>query len=461
MKVKRNKAICLVVVIIFPLLNISCMKDFLDVKQDSSQVIPVTLDDYETMLNNWVLNYGYPFLGEVSSDDFYVKGVTWNNLSSATQKNGYVWEKDIFQGESSLDWNQGFERILYANFILEGVEKLSENESGEKEYHNVLGSALFIRGYNYFILSQVFCDQYDEDTAAIKLGLPLRQSSNINLKYDRSSLLETVKFIESDLKRAAILLPIIAKYNTLPSRMAAWAALANLYLQMGKYQDAKIYADSLLQVNKNIIDYNNIDVNVNLPFPRTGQGNEEVIFYSQMNNATILSNSRLIVDSLLYDSYLSSDLRKNAFFYNNAGVYTFKGHYSGLTANYFCGLTVPEILLIRAECYARLGEVEGALLDLNTLLKNRYKKEDFEPVNRISHITLLPIILNERRKELVFRGKRWGDLKRFRKEGLLKEGLIRHIENNIFELPLNSSKWILPIPQDVVNIGGLLPNIRN
>lgn len=461
MKTKKNKFIFLFVMVAFQLLNMSCMKDFLDVKQDSTQVIPKTLEDYNTILNYWVLNYGYPFLGEVSSDDYYIKSVTWNSLSSSTQKNAYIWEKDIFQGESSLDWNQGFERILYANFILEGVPKLKRDDSSQEQYNNVLGSAYFIRGYNYFLLSQLFCDQYDELTAVKTLGLPLRRSSNINLKYDRSSLIETMKFVESDLKRAALLLPITAKYNTLPSRMAAWAALANVYLQIGKYHDAKIYADSLLHVNKNIINYNDIEVNANLPFPRTGQGNQEIIFYAQMNNATILSNSRLIVDSLLYDSYLSIDLRKNAFFYNNAGVYTFKGHYSGLNANYFCGLTIPEILLTRAECLARIGETEEALLDLNTLLKNRYKKEDFYPVNDISNAELLPLVLRERRKELVFRGKRWGDLKRLRKEGLLKGALERNMDGNTFELPLNSSRWILPVPQDAVNIGGLLPNIRN
>ena len=56
----------------------------------------------------------------------------------------------------------------------------------------------------------------------------------------------------------------------------------------------------------------------------------------------------------------------------------FKGSYNG-TLFAFTGLATDEIFLVRAECRARTGDINGAMDDLNRLLQQRWKTGTFVP----------------------------------------------------------------------------------
>lgn len=440
--------------------TVSCMKDFLDMKRDKSQVIPVNLADYQALLDHNPLNNFYSvLLGEIGSDDYYIENDQWQLLTNPVQKNAYVWADDVYQGGNGDDWNRGYEKILLANFVLEGVLNIGETEMNRRSRNELLGAAYFHRGASMYFLAQLFCKQYEESNATESLGLPLRLKSNINNTYPRSTLKETYQQIAEDLKLAAYLLPREVEVNTRPSKLAAWGMLSNLYLQIQRYTEARNYADSLLAVRSVLIDYNTIDTSIATPFPQYGQGNREIIFFAQMSNAAILSNSRLIIDSTLYDLYENSDLRKRLFFVNRGDKPTFKGHYSGLPSFMFCGLTTAEALLIRAECSVRLGNVNDALSDLNYLLVNRYMKETFVPhMDDRSSEEVLSVVLLERRKELIFRGRRWHDLKRMAIDADLAHPLIRRLGDSAFVLPVGSPKWVWPIPENAITLGGYIQN---
>lgn len=444
------------------LLSTGCMKDFLDIKRDKSQVIPVTLEDYRSIFENETMNFFSPHqLGEIGSDDYFIQPDIWQALSSPVHRNSYVWADEIFQSLSSEDWNRGYEKILHANFVLEGIEDINETPENKRLRDEVIGTAHFFRGTTYFHLAQLFCKQYDVKTARENLGLPIRTSSNINVKYQRASLEETYTHIFGNLKKASLLLPSEISLNTRPFRAAAWGMLANVHLQVGDYSSASNYADSALALASEILDYN--DVNTTLPntFPLYGQHNKEIIFNSLVTRPTILTNTRIDVDSLLYQSYKEGDIRKQAFFSANGGRNVFKGSYSGTPAGFFTGLTAPELLLVRAECNARLGNPENAIEDLNWLLSNRYVPEKYKPIeDNISQEALLELILSERRKELIFRGKRWQDLKRFLTDPLFALPLKRVLDGVEYTLPINSQKWVWPIPPDVIDLGGILQNDR-
>jgi len=211
-----------------------------------------------------------------------------------------------------------------------------------------------------------------------------------------------------------------------------------------------------------LLDYNEVNTSLSFPFAfdGRGQGNREIIFFSQVT-VSILANSRLNIDSLLYDSYGESDLRKQAFFFDTGGRNVFKGSYSGTASLKFTGLTTAELLLVRAECNARLGKIEDAVADLNLLLSNRISSAHFEPVdNDISPNELLELVLSERRKELIYRGRRWQDLRRFGKEPSLAKPLKRVLDGTEYHLPIGSRKWVWPIPPDVISLGGYEQNER-
>lgn len=449
---------------LFLLLSTSCMKDFLDIKRDKSQVIPVTLTDYFSIFENNNMNYNSAhLLGEIASDDYFIEAGQWRALSDPVQRNAYVWASEIFEGESSVDWNRAYEKILYANFVMEGVDSIGETVANKTFRDELLGGAHFHRGTNFFNLAQLFCKQYNQETANTDLGLPLRTTSNINDTYPRSTLEETYNQILNDLSVAIRLLPVIAPVNTRPSKAAAIGMMAKVHLQLGDYELAYDYADKALEIHPEVLNYNDIDTSANIPFPLYGQGNPEIIYYTHTGNATaILSNARLSVDSLLFDSYHKDDLRKGAFFFPDNGRNGFKGHYSGSTSFLFSGLTTPELLLIRAECAARLGNRERAAKDLNTLLSNRFTPGDFVPIElSVTSNELLQLVLSERRKELVYRGVRWHDLLRFHSGPAFAKPLTRMLDGIEYSLPVGSPRWVWPVPPDVIALSGIQKNQRD
>lgn len=444
------------------LVSTACMKDFLDIKRDKSQVIPQSLEDYRSIFENNVMNYySSHLLGEIGSDDYYINGDQWNTLSNPVQKNAYIWADEIYEGEPGDDWNRGYEKILYANFVLEGIEDIAETAENKPLRDELVGAAHFFRGANFFLLTQLFCKQYYAATADVDLGLPIRTVSNINVTYPRANLQATYDQIISDLQVAAQLSPDNTALNTRPNKVAALCMLAIVNLQIGNYQAALNYTDEAIAIAPEILDYNSLDTDASYPFPLYGQGNSEIIFYSSMNYVEILMDARLTIDSVLFNSYHEHDLRKQAFFFTNGGRNTFKGHYSGISVFMFSGLTTPELLLIRAECNARMGNISQSVDDINTLLSNRFAPENFEPIQYdLSQNDLLQLVLSERRKELIFRGRRWHDLKRFSNEQGLATPLVRVLGNNEYTLPINSPKWVWPIPPDAISQGGYIQNER-
>jgi len=209
-------------------------------------------------------------------------------------------------------------------------------------------------------------------------GIPLRLNSNVNEKTTRSSLQETYDRIIEDYKQAAALLPVLTNPVSRPSKAAAFAGLAKTYLTMEDYAMAGKYADSCLQLNNVLIDYNTLSAGATFPLARF---NAEVIFPSKMlgTGSTDLNNWK--VDSFLYQSYALNDLRRSIFFQSNGtGTFGFKGSYDGSTSR-FNGIAVDEIYLIRAESRARTGDKDGAMNDLNSLLLKKMENRHFFTIN--------------------------------------------------------------------------------
>src|SRR5690606_16588623 len=116
----------------------------------------------------------------------------------------------------------------------------------------------------------------------------------------------------------------------------------------------------------------------------------------------------------------------------------------------FAGLATDEVYLIRAEIAARLGNTEQALNDLNRLKAARWEKNvAFQPYTANTQDEALSYVLQERKKELLFRGLRWSDLRRLNVEGFLIT-LERRIGNQIYQLIPNDLRYVYPIPNEVI-----------
>ncbi|HWZ15447.1 MAG TPA: RagB/SusD family nutrient uptake outer membrane protein [Mucilaginibacter sp.] len=435
----------------------SCKKDWLDAKPIQNLVIPSTLQDYQALLDNYnVFNYGVqPPWGETGADNYYLTYANWQSLFSIPDKNTYVWAKDIYQGSKGTDWQNSYQAVLYANVVLDGIKTINKS-SNPATYSNIQGSALFYRSYNFYCLADLFAKPYNPTTASTDLGIPLRVSSDPTIKSIRSTVQQTYDQITNDLVKASTMLPIRPMFLLQPSKPAAFAMLARVYLTMGNYNKALLYADSCLAINNNLLDFNTLNASSSNPIP---EFNTETIFWIALRRTANMVPSRLVIDSNLYKSYDQNDLRKSIFFGQVGNSLTFKGSYDG-SQLMFSGLATDEIYLIRAECNARLGNTASSLDDLNTLMKNRWTAGDFTPFTATTSAQALQLVLTERRKELIFRGLRWADLRRLNMDPNYAISLERNLNGQIYSLPPNDPKYVYPIPDQEIQISGIQQNSR-
>jgi starch-binding outer membrane protein, SusD/RagB family len=422
----------------------ACDDHFLDVKPDKKQVVPADLRDFKAMLDNTlVMNQKWSSVGEIASDNLSVSYTDWASMGQLVSKSAYIWKRDLFTESDMNEWSSPYIRILYSNVVLEGL-KAEESDAGNDLDNQLKGTALFHRGMAFYELAQLFTKHYDPAKADIYPGLPLRLSSDMNAPSVRSTLKETYERIFDDVGRAAALLPVSTTYKTQPGKPAAYALLSRIHLSTGNYAQAGSYADSSLRLCSKLINYNDVKVATN-PFARF---NEEVIFHAIMTGNSILFPPRCKVDSLLYQSY---DSERKSLFFKPSGdnQFSFYGSYDG-SSSLFSGMATDELYLIRAECLARTGNVQGALDDLNTLMQHRYKTGTYTNLQSSDPEEVLTKILKERRKELIFRGTRWADLRRLNTDSRFAVTITRKLDGQLYELKPGSAGYVFPIPQVVI-----------
>ncbi|SHH03338.1 RagB/SusD family nutrient uptake outer membrane protein [Pedobacter caeni] len=431
-------------------------KKFLEAKPDKKLAVPVTIKDFQSLMDNAAIFLPEPHEGEFSSDDHYLTNEHWESLYSEEERRIHIWEKDFLFQPNVNNWDNAYKVIYYCNSVLEGLNKVDRNQNNAKEWDYVKGQALYFRGKRLLQASLIWTPAYGSNTADLDLGLPLRLNTNFNEKSRRASVRETYQQMIIDIKSAANLLSATVTTKIRPSKPAAYALLSRIYLSMGDYVNSGIYADSCLQIRNELIDYNDLDAKQPSPLKRF---NAEVISENGIAEGQTLNLTRGRVNPDLYKMYQPDDLRKEILFTNNSdGSHGFKGRFAeGLSL--FGGMATNEVYLNRAESNARMGKMDQALDDINFLLKKRWLKDKFIPFSGLSSSEVLELILNERRKELLFRGIRWMDLKRLNKEGR-NISLTRNLKHRNYVLAPNDLKYTLPIPEDVIIQSGMQQNPR-
>lgn len=437
---------------------LSCEK-FLQEKPDKTLVTPQTLADLQGLLDDaTIMNLkASPEYMQGSCDDFFIPD---DRLATRPDifVEAYKWKK--IRTVYANDWSEAYAAVYNANLALDLLPNVLRNPANAAAWDNVKGSALFYRSFYFTGLLFNYALAYDDNTAASDKGIVLRLSSDFNSPSKRSTVAECYRQTIADLKTAIPLLPNSPVFKTRPSRPAAYALLSRIYLTMRKYTEAGLYADSCLQLNNKLMDFNGDDdiksITATAPFKSY---NKETLFYSEMvSYLNLHSTSRARIDTLLYPQYSTNDLRKVAFFKSVSPYVAFKGNYTGSATIYFAGLATDEMYLNKAEALARAGQKDPALELLNHLLKSRWKNTvTYVPIEASTPSEALDIVLAERRKELLYRGLRWMDIKRLNKEGA-DISLKRNIFEQLYQLPANSPKFALPIPDDIVEMTGIAQN---
>ena len=460
MFVMRNIYIILIVLFFF-----SC-QDFVN-ETPKGNLIPKTVDDMGMILDAFdifepnAIAFGHGNQTLMTDDCKLPEDVA--SSANPAVVNSYTWAEHLFDvSKNDGNW-EGFYHVIYlCNYILEKIDDAPEG-SGEYSRDFVKGSALLNRAHSFFILVNLYAEHYDENTASTALGVPMPLESDINIKYGRVAVAEVYDRVLIDMKEAVKLLSNKSEYTFQATKPAALGLLSRFYLYQGEYKKAWQYADSVLQIVPELKDYNTIeqyesgqpDFGLDNWAPYSGWEKPDVIFYKENSD---LSSKYYLSDELMTLMDPTSDLRYQNFV-TNYKYYSFvedpNGYRYSDESDLNRGISLGEVYLTEAEAKLRDNNVEGALTALNELRANRYAAGTPD-VTETNPDALLQIILDERRRETIFKGLRWFDLKRLNKDPKTAKTITHTLFGDTHTLEPGSRRYVLPIPRKVIELNSLI-----
>lgn len=424
----------LLLILLFTIALTSCKKDFLEITP-KGKLIAQTTDDYYKLLNDnnfltILFSYGggssQVILGdEVASVEPYFNG------SALNVQRLFRWDAVIYEPDEDADEMAVPMKNIYAyNKIINEVGAATEGSEEKKQ--SILAEALAGRAWTYFLLINYFGLPYNEVTSAKDPGFPIITKADVTeTQFTRASVNDVYDFIVEDLTTAIANLPIHTPHRIRMSKTAAEGLLGKVYMFMGKFNEALPHLNASIDslatssIPMGLIDYNAAFTAPNgifLPvglFGPTFPGafnNIENVYAKQFINSWTFTNNEIIASKETADLYKPSDLRlkfydKNAFFgssYPNGMLRKI-----GPTATQI-GVVVPDLYLLRAECKARLDDLEGSEADVKTLRENRMPIADaaLPPSIASDKKALVKFILEERIREFAVTGYRWFDMRR-------------------------------------------------
>ena len=439
----------------------SCNREeFLDI-EPKGRIIPKKVNDYRLLLDQTekfgntqglqVISPGFENSysnTELASDDVMIT----ENLSSfypdgSISTNIFTQNDNIYtDAQEDGDWQTLYGQIYVTNIIIEDI--LNAVGGTLDEQMALKAEAHAHRAFAYFSLVNLYGVHYNPATANEDSGVPLRLGTELSgVQYPRASVQEVYDVILSDLNEALDYLPNLPELIHRPSKAGVYSLLARVYLYMGNFEDARDAANEALLLSNTLVDFNSYAdwffPGIANP-PSLAQDDPEII-WSKSSNSTY----NFLIAS---DDYLSllavNDQRRRQF----GGPFLFG--VSGTESIYTMGFvrnfkpigpSVPEMLLTRAECNARLNNVSLAIDDLNTLREKRMDTGTFEPLAEIDQDVVLNLVKKERRIELVMKGHRYFDLKRYNVYDSSKIDLVHTYNGSTYTLPAGSKNWALPI----------------
>ena len=440
---------------------ISC-DSFLDV-HPKGIVIPKYYEDYEKLINYAQLLKASDSYPNFMTDDVYLPDegdINFNDLE-VPNRNLYTFQAEIF-GDAETDglWEYSYNRIYYYNTIIDGVMDVEDAPLEQKR--SLRAEALLGRAFEYLTLVNAYANHYDKNTATTDLGVPLMLDQGINKSnLERATVQQVYDQILTDLDTAALYLPDKQKTAYRASKPVGLGMLARVYLYMGEYNEALKYAKLSLTENSSLLDLKNYAVvdpdksigRIDVPY---GADNPENIYIRLAPWTFGFSGTAFGSDGLvaLYDH--DNDMRFRLFFTNYAYGVNYD-HYLWFPYIYAnMAMSVPEIILIAAECDPRVGSKDQAMLYLDQLLENRIV--GYQSQTAATNQEALDKVLIERRKEMCMLGcTRVIDLKRLNREPRYAKTITHVANGQTYTLEPNSPRYVFPIPPKVLSFN---PNMQ-
>ncbi|MBK9510659.1 MAG: RagB/SusD family nutrient uptake outer membrane protein [Cytophagaceae bacterium] len=392
----------------------------------TSQDIEVTLiGAYDGLSSSNSYGGAIQYSGDLIGDDQEVRFAgTFSTMDE-------IWRKTFTTSntQTQATWLQSYSTINRVNNILANLDKVEASRKSAVE-----GESKFIRAISYFDLVRLWAKDYTDGSAASNLGVPLvttptRGVTDIDNR-PRATVEAVYNLVLEDLKSAESLLE--AGFSPgFATKGAVQALMARVYLQQGKYAEARDAANKVINSGEYQLtstfeeafsdDTNDDEAIFKIIVTDQDGSNSMNTFYAP---STYQGRGDVRVQNKHLAVYEADDSRGS--FFVKASNNTFTGKFLDRFGDVLV-IRLAEMYLIRAECNQRLNTAIGAapLVDINKIRSRA-------GASTLSAVTLDDII-KERKLELAFEGQQVFDAKRLKK--------------SIGSLAFNSPKLVIPIPQ--------------
>lgn len=465
----------------------ACKNDFLDVNPKGKLIASKT-SDYDLMFNWGAIRIGLPTSAVIMGDDAIVVDPLYAKAVLRTQR-FFRWEDDVYEPEDNAqEMSLLMPKIYVYNKII--TEVMNSKGGSEQQKAELQAEAYANRAWSYFMLINYFGLPYNAQTSATDLGYPIITEADVaETKFSRASVAEVYAFIIDDLKKAISGMPAQSESRVRMSKAAAEAILAKVYLFMGNYKEAITQIDnafSHMPTNfvVSLYDYNSTlaaggawGYNVTTS-PKAyvsgvplGDIHNETLLDRGFNNSWSLNGADILLSPKASALYKESDMRLRLFSSQPYGGGTIAspnalGEAAPMRAigfyNTQYGVRLSEMYLIRAESKAREGDINGAIVDLETLRLKRMPAASAE-VTISDRDELVRFIIDERTREYGMQGYRWFDMRRLSKDPLFANELpYKHYyvsatgESTTYTL--NPARFAIRFPQSVLDAN---PGMKN
>ncbi|MCY4780150.1 RagB/SusD family nutrient uptake outer membrane protein [Sphingobacterium sp. UT-1RO-CII-1] len=440
-----------ILLVLVAMLHQSCQKHYLPhefIEEESAltneaDVETATIGTYAVLKNEAYVRSGH-FLMEYPGDAVAQGQASGDDLTRA-----YRYTHINTSAHSTNFWTQSYKVIAAANKVIGYVQ-----DDASQGMLQLKGENLFLRALMHFNLVRIFGRPYPQGKGE-NLGVPILHEGLSEEEIDnisRSSVKAVYDFIIADLLKAADLLTE-NKSNSFASKEVAYALLARTYLYKEDNINAIKYANMVISSPRYTLLQGSDYVGY---FRTVPENNKETIFgirHTKVEDRGMNSIGSMYISadasgnavgqgvtgwaeiyaSIKYYDFLSKyphDLR-NSFVvpYTIGGVlqnnqkltptvpmyyvnkYSFQEDVVNLSSPVYFRLA--EMYLIRAEAYAKEGNVGDALADVNRIRERAgLKGAELHSLQNIAaaNKTALDVVLEERFLELAFEGHRAYDL---------------------------------------------------
>lgn len=441
-------------ILVLAIFATSCSDDWMDI-EPKGKVIPSKVGDYRLLLDNTSSWYqgGITTTADLDiymSDDIVLRDDLIGAYYSEWIPKAFQFEDHLYlESEEDESMNPMYASIYTANTVINEVLLTVGDEDEKKKLY---AEAKIHRAFSYLKLVNLYALPYNSITASNDLGVPLQLEPIIEGDLTRSTIQEVYDLILDDINEVFDYLPETGDELWRPSKASASALLARTYLIMGDFTNALKYADMALGFYDYLTDYNFLWphwwVSDILDFGRLIDNQEQYLMKAAVSQYRLVYPSQDWMD--LFDQ--ENDLR----FVGKVGTdYVMPMEIPMFYYNSYCGgpygLTVPEMLLTRAECYARAGNAADAMDDVNTLRQKRIAMAAYVPLTATDANEALSIVKAERRRELSFQGIRFMDIRRYNVYDNANISIVHTVNGETFTLAPGDNKWALPFARKYIN----------